>query len=107
MDARFYRLWIHLPLPQAGTPCKLARLAQKHRPVLYTEAVFTFPFYIKPVMRLFPGHSAAEVVRHFRIAPQRFSERGIVVSPASKCQTGRRRRNAQAGSSGREAFCLP
>jgi hypothetical protein len=27
MDASLYRVWIHLPLPQAGTPCELACLA--------------------------------------------------------------------------------
>src|ERR1700761_3931280 len=51
-------------------------------------------------MHLFRGQSAAEVVRHFGVAPQRFSERGVSVSPAAKSQTGCRRRNhAQASSS--------
>src|SRR5271170_6041310 len=92
VDAHLYRLWIHLPRPQAGTSRKLTRVMQKHRPVLHAEAVLTFTFSVQPGTRLFSGHSAAEVVSHFRVAPQRFGKRGILVSPASKCQTSRRRR---------------
>jgi hypothetical protein len=71
MDAHLYRLWIHLPRPQAGTPGKLTRVTQKHRPVLHTGAALTFTFYIEPGMGLFSGHRAAEEVSHFRVAPQR------------------------------------
>src|SRR6202012_3661001 len=81
--------WVHLPWPQAGTTGKLACFAYKHRPVLHPEMGLTFTFCMKPVMCLVSGHRDAEVMRHFRIAPQRFGKPEIFVSPAAKCQTSR------------------
>ena len=82
MNAGFDHRCIHLPLPQPGTPCKFARLTQKHRPVLHAEAVLTFPFDLQPPAGLFRRHSPAKIASHFRIAPQCFGKRSIVFSPA-------------------------
>jgi hypothetical protein len=36
---------------------------------LHSETAITFAFDMKPIMRLFPAHSAAEKASYFRITP--------------------------------------